>query len=282
MRRLAFLIVLALLSSAPARALQVRLTWRAVANSAGYRVYWRGWGESYGVGYNAGKLAPDADGVVRYTLPVAIDPPVYFAVTNIDAEQIESPFSNEALLRAELRCASAPLDVCVAPSSRAGSVLAVRNPDGVSRDQLGWSWRQGPPGVGFGDPSRDTGYLLCVYDSSRGAWRLATQLLIPAGAAGDGGPFWRPLGTRGFTYAMSGAGFLKVKLKRRPDGRESIVLKAGGAAAALPDVAPDPLFQQDPTVIAQLVNDDVPPRCWSAGYGAPARTRPARFQDKSD
>jgi hypothetical protein len=167
-------------------------------------------------------------------------------------------------------------------------VLSVRNPVGVTRDRLVWSWRNGDSSAAdFGNPPADTGYVFCVYDDSNGISSLVMNLQVPAGGVcGEGRPCWRDLGDRGFTYtdrSQAEGRLLKVRLKQRGAGTAAIQVRGKGASLSLSDPVAGALFQQDPTVTVQLVNDAIPSVCWeaiySAGGGAPPLTR---FKDESD
>jgi hypothetical protein len=158
----------------------------------------------------------------------------------------------------------------------------------VSRDRLGWKWAGAESGgADFGDPSQDTSYVLCIYDDSRGVPNLALRIDMQAGGmCGTARPCWRDLGRRGFTYmnrsvAARGSA-LKVKLKHRAGGA-TIRVTGTGESLTLPDPVAGSLFQQDPAVVVQLVNDALPSVCWEAAYSATARVQtPTRFKDASD
>jgi hypothetical protein len=207
-------------------------------------------------------------------------------VTSYDAEGVESSLSNELVL---MLCAGAPIAGCRAPTEPRAAVLSVRDAIDAERDRFTWKWRKGAAisAQDLGVPTASTSYLLCVYDDARGVPSLATSVAFLAGGpctAGD--PCWRDRGRRGFTYANRPAtgGFLGVKLKPGPAGKASIQVssKGGSLTLSLPRPAGS-LFQQDPAVTVQLLNDAVPPVCWEAGYRAAARVHePTRFKDASD
>lgn len=283
-------IVTTWLLCAPALAIDVRLGWLPVAGAAGYRVYWRTGVQAYGQGLDTGSVAPGSDGVVRYVVS-NVDPNItnYFAVTSYDAKGVESPLSNELSLRAALRCAAAPISGCRPAATPKGAMLSLRNGTDANQDRLAWSWRQGTQGAApFGDPPSGTNYVLCIYDESRSVANLAMSISIPAGGVcdGDGRPCWRDLGGRGFTYlnrSFGGGGVLKVKLKQRASGSETIQLNGAGQSFAGPPPVGGALFQQDPALMVQLVNDATPSGCWQATYSAAARVHTStRFKDASD
>jgi len=93
--------VLAALAACPgtAAAFDALVGWSPVQNAAGYRLYLRQSGQTYGAGVDVGLIQADAGGVVRYTargLPIGVIN--YFAVTAYDASARESGLSNELSL----------------------------------------------------------------------------------------------------------------------------------------------------------------------------------------
>lgn len=126
------------------------------------------------------------------------------------------------------------------------------NADGA-RTSLKWKWSagQGIEHASLGAPVADTGYSLCVYDSTEGASSLRMSVQVPAG------PAWSDLNPHGFSYvdkAASAHGVQKIRLKPGAAGKTSAQVKAG--KDALPIVAPigsTTYFAQDPHVIVQLV-----------------------------
>jgi hypothetical protein len=268
----------------------VRLAWRAVPGSTGYQVYWREATQPYGNTSDGVMAAADADGIVRHVVrDLSLDRPYYFAVTSYDADDVESPFSNELLLKPPLVCAAAPIPGCRAPTAPGKAVLSVRNGAGTTRDRLGWKWAKGPEvsPTDLGYPPGDTSYILCVYDEAQGVSILALSIRLPAGGlCGNDRPCWRENGRRGFAYvnrSPPGGGFLQAKLKHGAAGKAMVRVSGGGESLSLPNPAPDSLFEQDPAVTVQLVNDAIPSVCWEASYSPEARVHTAiRFKDKSD
>ena len=87
------------LSGAPAAAFDAQVAWTPVGSAAGYQLYIRQLGQSYGSGINVGLLQADPDGAVRYVttgLPLGVTN--FFAVTAYDASGRESVLSNELSL----------------------------------------------------------------------------------------------------------------------------------------------------------------------------------------
>jgi hypothetical protein len=270
-----------------ASAIDVRLAWLPAAGAAGYRVYTREASQPYDQWTDVGPGTAEA-GIVRTVIRVDLEVATYFAMTSYDAEGVETPFSNELVMRPPLVCAATPITGCRAPTAAAAAVLSMRHPSGGKRDRLGWKWKKGS-GISrgdLGDPTGATSYLLCIYDESRGVAGLAAQFAFPAGSTcGDGRPCWRALGSRGFVYAdrlSGGRGFLKLRLKQGTTGRSAITVNGKGESLALLGY-PTALLRQDPQVTVQLLNDAVPSVCWEAAYSAAAKvSAPTRFKDTSD
>src|SRR5262249_59545840 len=104
------------------------------------------------------------------------------------------------------------------------------------------------------------------------------------GACGEDGACWRNRGRGGFSYLKRPpSGSLKVKLHPGQAGKSSILVSAKGGILALADAASSSLFQQDPAVTVQLVNDASPSVCWQATYSAAALIHTAtRIKDAAD
>jgi len=96
---LALVAGLCVLTASRAGALDARIAWRPVPNVAGYRLYLRLLGQSFGSGVDLGLLSADPDGIIRYVthgLPLGITN--IFALTAYNAAGRESAFSNELSL----------------------------------------------------------------------------------------------------------------------------------------------------------------------------------------
>lgn len=77
----------------------VEVSWSAVPDAAGYRVYMRATDEPFGTGADVGMGQSGTDGVVRYVAAgVPADQTTLFAITSYDAAGNESAFSNELQL----------------------------------------------------------------------------------------------------------------------------------------------------------------------------------------
>ena len=176
-------------------------------------------------------------------------------------------------------CVATPRSGCGTPAVPGKSLVQLRD---SSTDKFLWRWSAGDASLGqFGRPEQDAAYALCIYDGNA----LAMDLQIPPGDFCGGYPCWKP-GTRGFKYKGRGSnadGVDTVLLKEGSGGRAKLLVKAKGAALALPTPF-DPnsvQFAQSPSVRVQLVNTEG--ACWEAVYSAPAlRNIPGTFKDKSD
>jgi hypothetical protein len=168
------------------------------------------------------------------------------------------------------------------PSAAGKSLFQLRD---STTDSALWRWSKGDATLSqFGRPEQTAEYALRVYDDAGGAATLAMELHIPAAGTCAGQPCWQP-GIHGFRYKGRGAnadGVDSVILKEGYGGRAKLLVKAKGAALALP-----PPFdagrqlEQNPAVRVQLVNSVG--ACWEATYGTPAlRNVPGSFKDKSD
>jgi hypothetical protein len=275
-----------LCSVTAAEASDVRLAWLPVSGAAGYRTYLRQAAQPYGPGSDVGYIPADADGIVRCVVHgVAPGVANYFSVTSYDADGVESPRSNELVL---MVCSAAPMAGCRAPTKAGAAVLSVRGAINGKPDRLDWKWKNGGTVTtqDLGDPVTATSYMLCIYDDSRGAAALVTNAGLQAGGVcGEERACWRDRGRGGFSYVnrLPTGGFRKVKLHPGQGGKSSIQVSAKGGILTFPDAAGSSLFQQDPAVTVQLVNDASPSVCWEAMYSAAARVNtPTRFKDTSD
>lgn len=125
----------------------------------------------------------------------------------------------------------------------------------------------------LGDPTADTDYRLCVWDSTGGVRHLVMDLQAPAAGDCRGRACWQPI---------EGGGFRYVNRSRLPDGLEEMTIQPGPPGKALVRVRgrgpalPDPTmpFAQDPAIIVQVVNKTS--ACWGTGFATPADVNTAR------
>ncbi len=74
----------------------MRVTWSAVSEAAGYKLYVRDNAEPYGAGADVGAPAVDGDGLIRYVASdLSMNDVHYFAVSSYAADHTESALSNE-------------------------------------------------------------------------------------------------------------------------------------------------------------------------------------------
>jgi len=142
---------------------------------------------------------------------------------------------------------------------------------GTVGDQIAWSWKKGSAlSIGdLGTPGATT-YALCIYDSTAGAYDLATSVVAAPSAA------WRYRDKAWFYLDDSGEqdGVFKIKLKTGAQDKSAAQFNAEGPIVPLP--APHSAteyFDQSPTVRAQLVAivaNEVH-TCWTSDF-APAET----------
>lgn len=176
-------------------------------------------------------------------------------------------------------CVATPRSGCGTPAVAGKSLFQLRD---ATTDKLLWRWGAGDAAlIQFGRPEQTAEYALCIYDGAT----LAADLSIPPGELCGGVPCWKP-NARGFKYKGRGSnadGIDTVILKEGAGGRAKLLLKAKGAALALPPPF-DPnsvQFAQSPSVRVQLVNSVG--ACWEAVYSPPAlRNIPGTFKDKAD
>lgn len=222
--------------------------------------------------------------------------PSYFAVTAYDRDGAESPFSNEiavtdpslptpagtatptpptadptpnasatggstpratptATLAPSAACPTNPTNGC--RTARRSFLYLNRNDDG-RRDKFVWKWTRGKSTsqAEFGDPSRSTEHLLCVYAAAPVEPRLG--LWLPPGADG-----WRRIATGGRRYKNRGgaAGAIRTVVLQASERDRARILVVG-RGAGLPDADLERLFQP---VIVQLLSLDTSV-CWESRF----------------
>lgn len=131
--------VLSALTASPVAAFDARLGWSPAQSAAGYRVYVRQSGQTYGSGVDVGLIQADASGVVYYVtrgLPNGVVN--YFAVTDYDTSGRESVLSNElsllvtatptATFTAAVAATPSSTPIGAATASRTATASATRTP----------------------------------------------------------------------------------------------------------------------------------------------------------
>lgn len=142
-----------------------------------------------------------------------------------------------------------------------------------TKDQLVWKWLDGQPTSQdeFGDPTRTTGYALCVY--------AANGRLLSATVPADGMK-WSRMKTKGYKYKEelgTADGVQKILLKGSVENKAKAVVK--GKGAALPDPVLGALALP---VTARLMNNDTSV-CLEATYdvGDVIKNDTAKFKAKA-
>jgi hypothetical protein len=134
-----------------------------------------------------------------------------------------------------------------------------------SGDKIAWQWVSGAAfGQGdLGDPSSNTDYTLCVYDSTASVSSLAAMLQIPAASAG-----WRNYSPRGWTWSDSTGsldGIKKLQIRAGDAGKTKVKLSAGGTFLPLPlPFSGSAFFAGQPSVVVQLIADEG--NCWTSTF----------------
>lgn len=185
-------------------------------------------------------------------------------------------------------CGPAPRTGCRGSTAPEKGKLTVKDRSGVLGDQFQWKWGSGvATALGdFGDPLATTNYAVCVYDTTAATPALRLSLRVPGGGDCGGRLCWKALGDNGFKYgdpALTPDGVYKMLLKAGPDGRARLQVLARGPVLALPPQTNGQIFDQDLSVVAQLVNDAPGGTCWESRFTSPATVSTfEQFKDKSD
>lgn len=210
----------------------------------------------------------------------AIPDPCVHATENTDPGDLGNPTFRIRSSQASVwsigfgGCSLTPRDSC-ATAKKSSILLLDKEPD--KKDKLVWSWLKGTASEGdFGDPRATDDYVLCLYDESdvEGAG-LVSEILgatVEAGSTcgNNDKPCWKALGnpptSKGFAYANSAAtpdGIARIRLKPGSADNAKVVVKAKGAALALPDENGTPLPIPLPgRVQLQASNGN----CWEAAF----------------
>jgi hypothetical protein len=179
-------------------------------------------------------------------------------VANVDQTDTDDDGVGDACDAGAGVCSAEPLMDCrVAGKAQ----LKIKNASLDEKDQFQFKWSKGEESLypAFGTPSSTTSYALCIYDSIGGDDDLATEFVVPPSVA------WTTKSPKTWSYKQKPAtvdGVEQIKLKVGDDGKASVLLKAKGLDIPLPiPVSLTEFFDQDPRVIAQLVNSDG--ECWT-------------------
>jgi hypothetical protein len=160
-------------------------------------------------------------------------------------------------------CPDQPSAGCFEPGQAA---VRLRNAGRPENRVLAWRWRMGEPvaQADFGDPTVDTNYVLCAYDSVAASASLSSQVAIAAGER------WHDKNPNGYVYvdpALSADGVKRVRMKTGVATQSGIRLAAFGVRLPLsPAAGADRYFEQDPRVTIQLVASTG--QCWTSEFVA--------------
>jgi hypothetical protein len=160
------------------------------------------------------------------------------------------------------------------------SLFLIKNNADSSKNQLLWKLAEGEAfdQAAIGDVAATEGFTLCVYDQTAATPSLATSLSI------DPGVLWADKAPKGVLYKDKTAlmdGVTIVKLKAGAAGKTSVQVKAKGVNVPVPALADvDTRFDQDPSVIVQLIGDAG--LCLSSEFTASEKTKNSEslFKDK--
>ena len=181
----------------------------------------------------------------------------------------QGPACDIGSVEVEGGCTAAPRTDCLA-ATKSQLQWKIDDDGSPEKNRVKWSWKKGATfdESALGDPTATTGYALCVYDGVDG-----TPALAAAPEIGPS-PAWASKGAKGWTYKDKGGaedGIVKASLKPAAPGKSKVQVQ--GRGATLPVPTPDDaseLFDQDPSVLVQLVNDDG--TCWTSEF-APEGTK---------
>jgi hypothetical protein len=173
---------------------------------------------------------------------------------------------NSAAPRDESSCFTSPL-----------TRFKLTHDDDPARSKLQWQWLKGDAygQADLGNPALTTDYALCVYDMNASVPSLATALALPAGTPG-----WSDRSPDGWKFAEKEGiydGYRKMDLRTGIAGKSRVKLKAGGAALPLPGPVGAEYFNQDPSVVVQLLASDG--SCWTSEFpvGSTSRNSASSF-----
>ena len=184
-----------------------------------------------------------------------------FTVAAIDGSGVGDPAFDDDGVVVESDCRRVPLtDPDCVPAYNASFSLQA---DG-QRNRLSGKWRGVDSGLTDGDlgqPSTGTQYSICVYDTTAGSPTLASWISFPSANWQERTPAkgWRYNGLRSFAYGRI-SGVLDL-LAEVGDGRPKFRFRSGlpndYLVLSMPaPYGPTEFFNQDSTVVVQLVSSD--------------------------
>lgn len=154
----------------------------------------------------------------------------------------------------------ATLSCLAAPSTK----MLVSSSATPGKSKLLWQWGKGAAfdQTDLGAPLADTRYALCLYDSSSSAPYLLSEFVIAPSSTR-----WVDKDPKGLLYkdaAGTSDGVTKMLVKPGATGATTVKLLARGSNLVLPPAAGATYFEQDPSVVAQLVTSTG--TCWTTEF----------------
>ncbi len=131
-------------------------------------------------------------------------------------------------------------------------------------DVLKWQWNKGAAfdQAALGSPDTDTTYAICVFDMTASVPSLAMSVVITPSAQ-----FWRSNAPRGWLYndrKGTSFGAQRLLIKTGSTARTRMKLSAGGIYLPLPGPGGGTYFNQDPSVIVQMLTSGG--HCWTSEF----------------
>jgi len=231
------------------------------------------WGCAQGPG-NAG--CDDAVGALDVD-PISETLPVCVACTENAECSDGNPCTQDTCNTGVCENAQEPLD----PMTCLGSLQAqfqVKNSSDPSKNQMKWKWGKGEllDQNMLGAPNVDTEYALCVYDTSAGIASLKTTLTV------DPSAFWVSKAPKGWNYkdkTGTSDGVTGVQLKTGAAEKAKAQVKARGLNIPMPVPLMSQYFDQDPSVVVQLISSEG--LCLTSSFTAASKNIPTQFKAKA-
>ena len=172
-------------------------------------------------------------------------------------------------------CPAEPLQGCKQPVASGKSMLLIHDKIGNKKDLVIWRFGHGErtSKKNLGDPTNDTDYAFCIYDSGSPVEAPVFSAYVPAGTECEG--CWQMYAGKGFKYKAPSkrAGVMLLNIRSGNDGKTKAMLKAGGGALS---IGSQPF---DSEVLAQLSNSEG--ECWEASYTDVIRNTSTTFKSRN-
>jgi hypothetical protein len=187
--------------------------------------------------------------------------PTTTTVTTTTLDVTTTTFDVTTTTLPEGLCSDAPATGC-----REAGVVQFSLLNAEARSRMQWKWTKGDEVAidALGQPSADTSFALCIYDTTSSAATLAATLYVGSGSN------WMDKSPNGWSYSDTDgtqAGVRKLSLKVGPTGKSKVLLAAKGAGIPLPGAfSSDSYFDQDPSVVVQLrkIGGSGGDTCWTS------------------